>query len=301
MRERRFGWLPVVLAAASAPAMFGRGGLPPDPAGCYDVEVGLWRAVTDQAVTRPRLPPDRARDSTTWLLPPRVELSHRPVLHPSAQGWLDASAPVGALPTGHRYQGWRPAEDGGIVLRFSSGSAGVGGRLDASGSGFAGPVRTFVVDPGAQAYEREVTLSRVDCASPPPVSSDALRALPRTVELAGGRDLSLGAPAPDGLTAVPRPYGAVGVVARSVGLFAGSDSIAYRVGRNDGRVGVIQLIFPAPADPDALIQRITRAYGPPDPATSVPGGWWHSRITELSVITYPEGGYRLLMQDPRSW
>jgi len=229
-----------------------------------------------------------------------VELSRRPVIHPSVDGWLDASAPEGALPTGHRYQGWRPA-DGGILLWFSSGSSGVRGELDARGTGFAGRVRTFEAAPGAQTYEREVTLTRVDCASAPPASGDSLRRLPRTVELSSGQGLTLGAPPPEGLVTEERPSGAVGAVARSTGLFAGSDSVAYRVGRNDGRVGVIQLIFPAPARADALIERITQAFGPPDPATSVPGGWWHSRITELSVIPSPEGGYRLLLQDPRSW
>ncbi len=301
MTQRGAGWASFVLFAVAAPTMPGARPARADPTGCYDVAVGLWRAVADEPVTHPRLPPGRGRDSTTWLLPPRVELSRRPVVHPSVDGWLDASAPRGALPTGHRYQGWRPAAAGGILLWFSSGSAGVRGDLVARGSGFAGRVRTFEADAGAQAYEREVTLAHVDCASPPPVSSDALRRLPRTVALAGGHALTLGAPAPEGLAAVPRPSGAVGVPDRSVGLFAGSDSVAYRVGRNDGRVGVVQLIFPAPADADALIERITRAFGPPDPATSVPGGWWHSRITELSVIPSPGGGYRLLLQDPRSW
>jgi len=301
MTQRGARWLSSVLVFLALPTTLGARSVPPDPSGCYDVAVGLWLAVVDQPVTHPRLPPGRGRDSTTWLLPPRVELSRRPVIHPSADGWLDASAPEGALPTGHRYQGWRPGAEGGILLWFSSGSSGIRGELDARGSGYAGRVRTFEADAEAQAYQREVALARVDCASPPPVSVDALRPLPRGVDLADGGGLTLGAPPPDGLDTAERPSGAVGVVARSAGIFAGSDSVAYRVGRNDGRVGVIQLIFPAPARADGLIQRVTQAFGPPDPATSVPGGWWHNRITELSVIPSPEGGYRVLLQDPRSW
>ena len=88
---------------------------------------------------------------------------------------------------------------------------------------------------------------------------------------------------------------------RTTGLFAGSDSVAYRVDPRDGHVGIIQVIFNAPAVADALIGRITRQYGPPDLNTPVPGGWWHSRITELSVIPNPRGGFRVLLQDPRVW
>lgn len=216
--------------------------------------------------------------------------------------WLEGAAPPGALPTGQLHQEWRRREAGGVELWFSTGRVGVRALLDARGAALAGTVRTLDRVEGAQLYERDVTLARADCASPPPVSVDALRPLPRAVELEGAASrLALGGLPPSGLATSGRPSGAVGVMARSTGLFAGSDSIAYRVGSNDGRIGVIQLIFPAPATPDALIDRIAGAYGPPDPNTGVPGGWWHSRITELSVIPDPAGGFRILLQDPRSW
>jgi hypothetical protein len=161
--------------------------------------------------------------------------------------------------------------------------------------------RTFHDMAGTQTYDRSVTLRPVDCATPPPASDKGLRTLPRTVELEGGARLALGGARPAGLRTTPRPSGALGVTNRSTGLFAGSDSVAFRIGRNDGNVGVIQLIFPAPASGDSLIARITRDYGAPDPNTSVPGAWWHNRITQLSVIPNPAGGFRVLIQDPRSW
>ncbi len=274
---------------------------PPGPEGCYDVHVGLWRAVTDEPADRPRLPPERASDSTAYVLPPRVQLTDRPLRPPAGEGWLSAAAPEGALPTGHRHQGWRPSPEGGILLWFAAARSGVRARLDEARSGFAGRLRTFDVDDRAQLYERDVTLSRVDCASPPPATPDALRPLPRTVRLQGGGTLLLGAPAPEGIVTAARPSGAAGVTGRTVGLFAGSDSVAYRIGANDGRIGVVQLIFPGPATGDALIERITRAFGPPDDNTAVPGAWWHNRVTEVSVITSQGGGYRVLLQDPRSW
>jgi hypothetical protein len=286
--------------AAATPAIDVR---PPAPApeGCYDVRVGLWLAVTDQPVDAPRLPPERSSDSTAYVLPPRVRLTNRPLKPPVGVGWLSAAAPEGALPTGHRYQAWHPSPEGGILLWFAAARSGVRARLDQTESGFEGRLRTFDVDERAQLYERDVWLARVDCASAPPTTADALRPLPRAVRLAGGATLLLGAPAPDGLEVTPRPSGATGVTGRTVGLFAGSDSIAYRIGANDGTVGVVQLIFPGPATGDTLIARITREFGPPDQDTAVPGAWWHNRITEVSVITSHDGGYRVLLQDPRSW
>ncbi len=289
-----------VLLSAAASAGSAPSSRPPGPEGCYDVQVGLWRALTDRTVSVPRLPPDQTRDSTAYVLPPRVLLSTRPVDLPGGE-WRSAAAPEGALPTGHRAQAWRASAEGGLLLWFAAAGSGLQGSLVGADSGFRGLLRTFDATEGAQLYERDLSLTLVDCASAPPASSDALRRLPRAVDLAGGARLRLGETPPDGLDAGTRPSGAVGVRARTVGLFAGSDSIAYRVGANDGRVGVVQVIFPAPAIGDTLIERITREFGPPDPNTAVPGAWWHNRVTEVSVITSPDGGYRLLLQDPRSW
>lgn len=293
-----------VLAGAEPPGAEPPGAAHPGPRapeGCYDVRVGLWLAVTDEPVDEPRLPPERASDSTAYVLPPRMRLTDRPLRMPTAEGWLSAAAPEGALPTGHRYQGWRPSPEGGILLWFAAARSGVRARLDETEAGFEGLLRTFDAHEGAQLYQRNLALVRVDCASAPPVTSAALRPLPRAVRLASGVLFVLGDTAPDGLEAGPRPSGAIGVRGRTVGLFAGSDSIAYRVGANDGHVGVVQLIFPAPATGDTLIARITREFGPPDENTAVPGAWWHSRVTEVSVISESGGGFRVLLQDPRSW
>jgi hypothetical protein len=279
----------------------GRAGDRGEPEGCYDVRVGLWRAVTDRPVEKPRLPPERTADSTAYVLPPRIRLAPSTVRLPAGDGWSRAAAPEGGLPTGHRQQAWRIAPDGRLRLRFAAARSGLEGRLEATASGFEGRLRTFEAEDGAQLYERDVALARVDCASAPPVGADALRPLPRAVELRGGAALRLGGTAPQGLEEAERPSGAVGVAARTVGLFSGSDSVAYRIGANDGRIGVVQLIFPRPASADTLIARITRAFGPPDPNTAIPGAWWHNRITEVSVITSTAGGYRVLLQDPRSW
>lgn len=299
--------LPPALAAACVLGVVGVGFVaesppPAGPEGCYDVEVGLWLATTDREVTRPRLPPDRARDSTAFVLPPRLLLSARPLDVGGAEGWMSAAAPEGALPSGHRYQAWRPSPDGGVLLWFATDRAGLQGSLDPADGAFRGRARTFYVEEeGAQRYERDVILRPVDCTTDPPIAADALQPLPREIELAGGARLRLGGTPPEGLRTSRRPSGASGVAARTVGLFAGSDSVAYRVGESDGRIGVVQLIFPAPAAAGVLIERITDRYGEPDPNTAVPGAWWHNRVTEVSVITEADGGYRVLLQDPRSW
>lgn len=288
-----------VALALAAPGTLAAQLAPAAAAGCYDVEVGMWRAVTDGPISRPALPPDVGADSTAYVVPPRIRLTTEPGGFPG-RGWYRIATPPGALPTEHRYPAWEIDGDRLLVM-FSTGMVGVHGVVTAQGDGFAGSLRTFHDVAGTQSYERSLTLRRVDCATPPPVPDSGLRRLPRSVELAGGIRLALGEDAPKGVDATPRPSGALGLEVRSEGLFAGSDSVAYRIGRNDGKVGVIQLIYPAPAEADSLIARITRQYGDPDPNTSVPGGWWHNRVTQLSVIPYPEGGYRVLLQDPRSW
>lgn len=290
----------VLLAALSLAAAAWPTQVVQPPSGCYDMHVGLWHAVTDSEVARPMLPPGVSPDSTVWVVPPRVRFGNQPGGEDPSAGWKRIETPAGALPTGHRYQTWKMSA-GRLLLSYSTGRVGVHGVLTPDNQGFEGVLRTFVDVAGTQVYERSISIIPVACSSPPLEMEAGLRQLPRALEMASGARIALGGAAPSGLRTVERPSGAMGVIGATAGIFAGSDSVAYRVGANDGRVGVIQAIFNAPAEADSMIARITRRYGEPDPNTPVPGGWWHSRITEVSVIPDPAGGFRVLLQDPRSW
>jgi hypothetical protein len=191
-------------------------------------------------------------------------------------------------------------QGGALRLMYSTGYVGLTGVFTRKDSAsWVGALRTFSERGGTQRYQRPATLWRVSCDSPPPRPASALAELPRSVALAGGVQLTLGQAPPGGISTYPRPSGALGVRTATVGVFGGSDSVAFALDPEGRRVSVVQVIFPAPARGDPLIGRLAATLGAPDPNTSVPGGWWHSRITELSVIPRPEGGFRVLLLDPR--
>lgn len=260
----------------------------------------MWRAVTGGTVTVPALPPDASADSAVYAVPPRIELSDEPAGFPRPDGrhWT-AEAPEGSLPTGHRFQLWSVQGDE-LRLVYSTGYAGLTGIFTPRDpTSWKGALRTFSDEEGTQRYQRDASLFRVSCDSPPPYPASVLADLPRSVELSGGARLTLGEPPPRGIATRRRPSGALGVDATTAGVFAGSDSVAFALEPRGSRVAVLQVIFPPPARADGLISRLAATLGAPDPNTSVPGGWWHSRVTELSVIPRPEGGFRVLLLDPR--
>lgn len=292
----------------------------PDPAaafaaalGCYDVTLGPWTEMAqDHPVVATDPPP--VDDASIHVIPPRVQLSDEPTPYstPEDTSW-SASAPPGALPVGQPYQAWALDEDGRLSLGYGNGMSGLHGVLDAAGDGWTGTMEGYSDVSGITRWERQVSLSRVDCASPPPVTDASVWLLPRTVELEGGMSLALGEPPPEGLPTYERPGHEPGVAAATLGLFAGADTIV--LGSGWGLVGMIQMKFLPPATPDALLVRLTAAYGeprvwrwPPRPneTDTLPeaqrpiGGWsWDGPITQLHVTPSSSGGFRVSLGDPR--
>lgn len=154
--------------------------------GCYDITVGEW-IVDEPLPGRPARPlPNATGDSAIFEIPPRIKFADR---FRDFDGRLTSRTrivvPEGALPSVHRYMSGKLAGDT-LSISFSTVFAGVGGSLVPSGNGWAGTVFTYT-DTGGRRDSRPVELTEVSCDSPPPVSIDAMRPLPRSVELAGDR------------------------------------------------------------------------------------------------------------------
>lgn len=162
---------------------------------------------------------------------------------------------------------------------------GVGGVLHADGDGWSGMIEAYSDVGGVTRYERPVTLSRVDCSSPPP----------------------------DGLPTYERPRHEPGVALATVGLFAHADTLV--VVSRSGRVGMLQIDWLPPATPDAILARLSAAYGEPSvwrwpifpnetdtvPESQRPiaGYFWDGRITQIHISPSTGGGFRVSLSDPR--
>ena len=210
--------------------------------GCYDITVGDW-IVDEPAPGQPRRPlPDETGDSTIFEMPPRIKFDGA---FRDFDGRLTSRTrivvPEGALPSVHGYMSGNLVGDT-LGLSFSTVFAGVGGRLPPSGNGWAGTVFTHTDTGGWN--RRPVKLTRVNCDSPPPVSIDAMRPLPRSVELEDGAVITLGKPVPRSLEMTPGRLRFFRVVGRTAGLFGTTDSISVVVGW-DQEVRYITLNYPA--------------------------------------------------------
>jgi hypothetical protein len=305
--------LPLIAAACAGPPARDPAAAHADALGCYDVGLGPWTEMEQDHEVQPTDPPP-TDDSLTHVIPPRIQLSDQPPRYsdPDHPSW-SAAAPPGALPVGQPDQGWSLDENGRLSLGYGNGLSGFHGTLASIGDSWQGPMEATSDVGGITRWQRQVTLSRVDCASPPPVTDASAWLLPRTVELEGGMILTLGERPPDGLPTYDRPDHAPGVAANTLGLFAGADTVVMVL--QDGRVGLIQMTFLPPATPDALLPRLSAAYGEPSvwrwPPSSnetdtlpeaqrpIAGYSWDGRITQIHVSPSGRGGFRIGLSDPR--
>lgn len=321
---RRSTWACWAAAIAVGPAACARS-RPPDPAaafaaalGCYDVALGPWTEMMQDPPPQSAPPiqasdPPPADDSLLHAIPPRIQLSDHPVEHWTRRPAWSAAAPAGALPVGKPNQTWSLDDAGRLVLDYGNGLYGSGGTLDADGDGWAGTMEGYTDVMGITRWERSVTLLRVDCASPSPVTDESVWLLPRTVELEGGMSLTLGEPPPEGLPTYERSRREPGVTAGTVGLFAGADTLVL-VSRS-GLVGMVQMEFLPPATPDRLLARLSADYGEPriwrwpprpnEPDTvpearrPIAGYIWEGHVTRIHLSPSERGGFRVHLSDPR--
>lgn len=162
--------------------------------GCYDVTEGEW--VVEQTYPGEDaypVPSEYGYDSVDYQIPPRIRFAGPSDRQPSATRIV---VPAGALPTPHRHTFGETVGDS-LILHFSTGHVGVRATLARSGTGWSGTARTFVDHTPQQVNARPVELIRMPCDSPPPVSSDVMRAIPRTVATTPPR--SAGVQTPDSL------------------------------------------------------------------------------------------------------
>ncbi len=216
-----------------------------EPTGCYDITVGDWIVLEPAPGQPPRPLPNETGDSAIFEIPPRIKFAGA---FRGFDGRLTSRTriviPEGALPSVHRYMSGALVGDT-LVIAFNTGFAlaGVAGSLVPSGNVWAGTVVTYT-DTYGWMNRRPVEMTRVNCDSPPPASIDAMRRLPRSVELEGGAVITLGKPVPSTLEMAPGRLRFFRVVGRTAGLFATTDAISVVVGR-DQEVTYITLHYSA--------------------------------------------------------
>lgn len=279
--------------------------------GCYDVTEGEW--VVEETVPGEDVylvPSEQGNDSVDYQIPPRIQFGGPSDRQPSL---TEVVVPEGALPTPHRYTGAEIIGDS-LVLFFSTGHVGVRAALARSGTGWAGTARTFVDHTPQQVNARPVELTRVPCDSPPPVSIEVMRPVPRTVELESGPAITLGEPLPASLETVD-PVSAtvqrggvqtamgydIGVVDRTRGLFGATEDISVDLTR-DGRVRSIRLWYSGAEDHATLEARLRSWYAEPrvEPA-GITGDnlMYHNRTTLLLLTASPGAGVEIDLSDLR--
>lgn len=229
--------------------------------GCYDVTEGEWMVEeTYPGEDAYPVPSEYGYDSVDYQIPPRIQFAGPSDRRPSA---TQVVVPEGALPTPHRYTTGEIIGDS-LVLVFSTGHVGVRATLARSGTGWSGTSRTWVDHTPQQVNARPVELTRVPCDSPPPVSSDIMRAIPRTVELESGLAITLGEPLPSQLETVGLEPDSVQrgsvrlpirIVDRTRELFGTTDDISVDLTR-DGLVRSIRIWYSGAEDHATLEARL---------------------------------------------
>lgn len=230
------------------------------PGGCHDITVGEWtveKPVPGQEPEPvPSAEPDPGNTYGSTEVPPRIEIGG-PVEWDSS--YTEIVVPKGALPTVHNDMRGLVVDDS-LFLVFSTGFSGVQARLGRFGEGWTGTARWFVDEVPFQVNVRAIGLTPVSCDSPPPVSIDALRpAIPRSVELEGGRAITLWEPLPESVDTIRA--GRLYVVGRTTGLFGATDSISVRLRRHGGLVESITLWYSDADAHAAVLERFRDRYG----------------------------------------
>jgi hypothetical protein len=289
-------------AIAACPAVHAQDIRPETVAGCYDLALEPW--------TPP--PPSDWIDSLIYALPPRVQLDTAPAEGSRRHlGYLVLRPAPGSLPSIHRMVGWKPTGDS-LVLRWSTGFAGVWMSVTVSDSTLRGTARTFTDNMGTQTYTTAVTANRVSCSSPAPEPEGSQRPVLREVSLERGASVVLGMALDTSLVAGPGRLPSAYVLNRApAGLLAGANDVRVRVDEIDGVVAGIRLSYPPHADYQALAVGLTELLGPPtmndslmeqDAASYVMVGW-NNRTTNLYVSNSrsPSGEWWVvvILTDPR--
>ena len=288
-----FAFLPMVaiaplLTAVLAPAPLAAQEPADELTGCYDIAVGDWIMPEPAPGRPPRPPPSETGDSALFEIPPRIEFAGT---FRDRDGRLTSRTrivvPEGALPSVHAYMSGKLVGDA-LVLGFHSVFFSVGGRLSPSANGWSGTLfaRTDTGGKGS----RPVELTPVACDSPPPVPIDAMRPVPRSVELEGGLVISLGEPIPESLEMAPGQLRHYRVIGRTTGLFGTTDSISVLVGR-DLEVASVRLRYPAEASGE-LAARLRERLGSTRGAveSNRPSLRWRNRITDLRLTGSESSG-----------
>lgn len=275
--------------------------------GCYDVTEGNWVVEeTPPGEDAYLVPSEQGYDSVEYQIPPRIQFAGPSARQPSATRVV---VPEGALPTPHRYTTGEIIGDS-LFLVFSTGYVGVRAALARSGTGWSGAARTWVDHTPQQVNARPVELTRVPCDSPPPVSSDVMRAIPRTVELESGLAITLGEPLPGSLEiTAPEPDSVqrvsvrlpVGIVDRTRGLFGTTRDISVDL-TQDGLVWRIRLWYSGAEDHATLEARLRSWYAEPgvEPAGITGDNLMDmNRTTLLFLTASPGAGVEIELSDLR--
>ena len=285
--------LPMVAIAPLSTAVLAPAPLPAqEPAaeltGCYDITVGDWIMPEPAPGRPPRPSPSETGDSALFEIPPRIEFAGT---FRDRDGRLTSRTrivvPEGALPSVHAYMSGDLVGDT-LLLGFHSVFYSVGGRLPPSGNGWSGTLfaRTDTGGKGSRPLE----LTPADCDSPPPLPIDAMRPVPRSVELEGGLVISLGEPIPESLEMAPGQLRRYRVIGRTTGLFGTTDSISVLVGR-DLEVASVRLTYPAEAHGDLadwLRERLGSTHGAVE--SDRMSLHWRNRITDLRLTRSGSSG-----------
>jgi hypothetical protein len=260
---------------------------------CLDVEsLGDWYPVDSTAAgPNSRVPPPRD-DYYLNAFPARIHLSDNRIGTTS----FALLIPENSQQTPHSIRMWRQAGDT-LIVQLSNGFGGVGARLLRSERAWKGTLRNFTDNFGTLLYERSISLSITECNSPPRIGADEDVRLPRTIDLEDGQRLELGSRLPQEIATAPRSSGALTVLSRAFGRFAGADTIVVVTGRASQRISRIELRFPREFDIGRVIGELTAAFGPGRAGTT---SSWSNRTTTLYVFPGSNTrSHRVVLIDPR--
>jgi hypothetical protein len=287
------GWL---VTGALAIAV-GAGQVAAQAGTCYDATLGPWTPIEGSARTQEarRPPPDESSDSLSYLFPPRILLSERPVERGTEERFVIV-VPEDALTVPKSSLAWRIDGDslGVWVMDWTSGVRGWASRTD---GGWSGTLESWSHQLGLQRYSRAIRLDAVDCATPPPVPSVADRPAPRAIPSVSGPSLRLGEPVPEGYELRPVRLFEMVLDLEPAGYWAGADSV-FVIRNARGLVEQIEVRYPPGFEGLELRDGLLDEFGPGEADRF----WasWENRTTRAALqLARSEGRTRVILIDPR--
>lgn len=260
---------------------------------CYEVHHETWApAVALDA------------DSILLGLPSRVRFTEEPPLRGLEGDRVLAVAP-GAVPSVHSVRAWRVVGDS-VRTVWTNGFSGVRGAFGLSGDTLAGEVQSFW-DFERTRQSASARLEPVACEAPHDLGLVTSPSLPRTVALADGRRIELGA----SLSTVPgveEGRGRLSRYIRGAEVF-GARADEIRITPNStGTIRLVVIRFSDAVDEDALFTTLGERFGPA-PLGERSGGetadssvLWGDRWTRItyrsSVTTDGRRSVWLMLSDP---